>query len=419
MTKVLLIGNGAREHAIAAALARSDVEILAHMDKMNPGIASLASETSINTLMDSRKLPDTTGIDYAVVGPEGPLSVGVVDYLISKGIQCIGAVQEAARIETNKSFARRILDDVAKIANPKYVAARSVDALKKFEDSVGVENVVVKPDGLSGGKGVKIFGDHFDNRDDLEKYAITLLSKHGIVILEEKLIGTEFTVQAFVDGTSLELMPLVRDYKRAYDDDKGPNTGSMGSYSKANHMLGYVTDEDLTTASDIMLKTVIGIKKRTKLDYKGILYGQFMKTDKGIKVIEFNARFGDPEAMNVLSLLTTSLDDVFQSIIDGQVIKPDFEKKATVCLYIVPDGYPGPDVAQDSPISLIPGIDSEVYYASVYDQEGVMHTTGSRALGLLAKGDTVEEARSIVYKDAERVNGKIRFRSDIAKGVEE
>ncbi|MFW9919508.1 MAG: phosphoribosylamine--glycine ligase [Candidatus Thorarchaeota archaeon] len=417
MTRILLVGNGAREHALAAALTKADVEIIAHMDKVNPGIAALAKEVSINTLMDPRKLPDLEGIDYAVIGPEAPLSIGMVDYLDSNGIESIGPHQITARIETSKALARRVLEKVAKTANPQFEIIRSIDALRKFEDKIGVENLVVKPDGLTGGKGVKIFGDHFKTRDELEKYAKSLLIDHGIVILEEKMVGTEFTVQAFSDGKRLESMPLVRDYKRAYDEDQGPNTGSMGSYSREDHGLGYVTDDDLAIAKDIMQRTILGLKKQTSKEYRGILYGQFMKTSSGIKVVEFNARFGDPEAMNVLSILTSSLDDVFQSMIDGVVIKPAFEKKATVCVYIVPEGYPGPDVIKDKPISLVPGMESEVYYASVYDKDGVIHTTGSRAIGILAKGDSVPEARRIAYKDAERVNGKIRYRRDIAQGI--
>ncbi len=418
MTRILLVGNGAREHAIAVALSRSEVEIVAHMDKLNPGIASLAKEVNINTLMDPRKLPDLFGIDYAVIGPEAPLSVGVVDYLARNGIESIGPFQEAARIETSKAMARRVLENVAKEANPIFKIARSIDVLRKFEDEIGVENIVVKPDGLTGGKGVKIFGDHFSSREELEKYAESLLIDHGIVILEEKVVGTEFTVQAFSDGKRIEPMPLVRDYKRAFDGDQGPNTGSMGAYSREDHRLAYVTDEDLNAALDIMQRSIIGIKKMTKLEYRGILYGQFMKTTEGIKVIEFNARFGDPEALNVLSILRTPLDSVFQSMIDGNVLQPEFENKATVCVYIVPQGYPGPEVVKDKPLSIVSGVESEIYYASVYDKEGIIHTTGSRAIGILAKGNTVPEAREIAYKDAERVNGKIRYRTDIAEGVE-
>lgn len=417
MTRVLLVGNGAREHAIARALARSEVQIVAHMDKMNPGIAALTKEVNINTLMDPRKLPDLTGIDYAVIGPEAPLSIGMVDYLASNGIESIGPHQITARIETSKALARRVIEKVAKEANPRFEIVRSIDALRKFEDKIGVENVVVKPDGLTGGKGVMIFGDHFSKRDELEKYATSLLIDHGIVVLEEKLHGTEFTVQAFVDGKRMEPMPLVRDYKRAYDDDTGPNTGSMGSYSRENHGLSYVSEDDLATALDIMQRTIIGLKNQTRKEFRGILYGQFIKTQRGIKVIEFNARFGDPEALNVLSILKTPLDKVFQSMIDRNVIKPQFEKKATVCVYIVPEGYPGPDVVKDMPISTVPGIQSELYYASVYEKDGVIHTTGSRAIGLLAKGSSIAEAREMAYRDVDMVNGKVRFRSDIAQGI--
>ncbi len=418
MTRVLLVGNGAREHAIAVALARAEVEIVAHMDKRNPGIASLAKEVNINTLMDPRKLPDLVGIDYAVIGPEGPLSVGVVDYLTSNGVECIGPHQNTARIETSKVLARRVLEKVAKDANPRFEIVRSIDKLRNFEKKIGIENMVVKPDGLTGGKGVKLFGDHFHDRESLVKYASSLIIDHGIVLLEERMKGTEFTVQAFCDGKALAPMPLVRDYKRAYDDDKGPNTGSMGSYSRADHGLQYVSDSDLSNALDIMQRTINGLKKQSAREYRGILYGQFIKTEKGIKVVEFNARFGDPEAMNVLSILSSSLDDVFQSMIDGNVVKPSFEDKATVCLYIVPEGYPGSDTIKDAPISFVSGIKSETYYASVYEKDGIIYTTGSRSIGLLAKGDSVSDAREAVYTDAEKVNGKIRYRNDIAKDVQ-
>lgn len=418
MTRVLLVGNGAREHAIAIALKRDGVDIVAHMDKLNPGIAALASEVNINTLDDPNKLPDLLGIDYAVIGPEVPLSVGVVDHLRFQGIPSIGPRLEPARIETHKSFSRRLLQKYAKDANPKYTIARSIDAVKKFEKKNGISNMVVKPDGLTGGKGVKVFGDHFNSAREMENYATSLLIDHGIVIVEEKLQGTEFTVQAFSDGCNLEFMPLVRDYKRAYDGDAGPNTGSMGSFSRADHMLPGITDADLAKAKDIMKKVIPGIKKTTHIDYKGILYGQFMKSKSGIKVIEFNARFGDPEAMNVLSVLSTPIDEVFQSIINGNLVHPSFEKKATVCVYVVPEGYPGPDVVKDAPMSFVPGMQSDLYYASVYEKEGIVHTTGSRAVALLAKADTVGEARRIAYSDANMVNGKVRYRKDIAKDVE-
>jgi len=415
MTKVLLIGNGAREHAIAMALTRSDIEIHAHMEKMNPGIVGLCKEFTIGSTTETRKLPDLFGIDYAIIGPEAPLDAGISDFVASQGVPCIAPSKAAAMIETSKSFARIVIDQSTPKANPRFQVARSVDDLRRFEKKIGVENMVVKPNGLTGGKGVKIYGEHLNSRDELERYAIDLLHSTGIVVLEEKLKGTEFTLQAFSDGNRLEFMPLVRDYKRAFDGDTGPNTGSMGSYSTPNHGLPYVTPEDFEAAKVIMDATLIGIKKKSGSVYKGILYGQFMKTDSGIKVIEYNARFGDPEALNVLSILSSSMDEICQGIIDGNIGHVQFENKATVCVYVVPEGYPGPDVVKDSHIDLSVATSAELYYASVYEKDGQILTTGSRAIGVLGKADTVAQAREIANANASRIKGKVRFRSDIAQ----
>jgi phosphoribosylamine--glycine ligase len=415
MTKILLIGNGAREHAIATALSQSDVEIHAHMERKNPGIAKLCKEFTIGSTTEVKKMPDLFGIDYAIVGPEAPLEAGISDFLTSQGVPCVAPSRAAAMIETSKSFARIVIDQTTPKANPQFKVTRSVDDLRSFEKKIGVENMVVKPNGLTGGKGVKIFGEHLHSRDELERYVVDLLIKTGVVVLEEKLEGQEFTMQAFSDGAHLEMMPLVRDYKRAYDGDTGPNTGSMGSLSTPSHGLPYVTDEDYEAAKAIMNATLIGIKKKAGSIFKGILYGQFMKTESGIKVIEYNARFGDPEALNVLSILSSSFDEICQSIINGSLGQVQFENKATVCVYVVPEGYPGPDAVKDSPLDLSVATSAQLYHASVYEKEGKILTTGSRAIGVLGKGDTVALARDIAYANASRIKGKVRFRSDIAE----
>ena len=436
MTKVLLIGNGAREHAIAAALARSDVEVHAHMDRKNPGIAKLCKEFTIGSTTESKKLPDLWGFDYAFIGPEAPIEVGISDFITSQGVKCIAPSKAAGMIETSKSFARIVIDQTTPKANPRFKIARSVDDLRRFEKEVGVEDMVVKPNGLTGGKGVKIFGEHLNSRDELERYAIDLIFKTGVVVLEEKLEGSEFTLQAFSDGNRLEFMPLVRDYKRAFDGDTGPNTGSMGSYSTPNHGLPYVTPEDYVLLRKVLIFSFISSGPKPQVlfrealliqnrffsittdngsVFKGILYGQFMKTDSGIKVIEYNARFGDPEAMNVLSILSTSLDEICQGIIDGNLGQVQFENLATVCVYVVPDGYPGPDVVQDSPLDLSVATTAELYHASVYEKDGQILTTGSRAIGVLGKAESIEQAREIAYSNASRIKGEVRFRSDIAQ----
>ena len=415
MTKVLLIGSSAREHAIAMALTRADVEIHAHMDRKNPGIAKLCKTFTIGPTTVRKKIPDLFGFDYAIIGPEAPLDAGISDFITSQGVPCIAPSKAAALIETSKSFARIVIDQTTPKANPKFQVARSLDDLRRFEKKIGVENMVIKPNGLTGGKGVKIFGEHLNSRDELERYAIDLIIKTGVVVLEDNLQVTENTLQAFSDGERLEFMPLVRDYKRAYDGDKGPNTGSMGSYSAPDHGLPYVTPEDREVAKAIMDATLIGIKRKAGSVYKGILYGQFMKTDSGIKVIEFNSRFGDPEAMNVLSVLSTSMDEICQGIIDGNLEQVQFENKATVCVYVVPEGYPGPDVVKDSPLDVSVATTAELYHASVYEKDGQILTTGSRAIGVLGKADTVAQAREIAYANASRIKGKVRFRSDIAQ----
>lgn len=415
MTKVLLVGNGAREHAIATALAKSDVEIHAHMDRKNPGIAKLSKEFTIGSTTNPKKIPNLFGIDYAVVGPEAPLEAGISDFLISQGVPCVAPTRAASMIETSKSFARIVIDQTVPKANPRFKVTRSVDDLRKFENKIGVENIVVKPNGLTGGKGVRVFGEHLHSRDELERYAIDLLTKTGVVVLEERLEGKEFTLQAFSDGSKLKFMPLVRDYKRAFDGDTGPNTGSMGSLSMQDHRLPYVTPEDYQTAKDIMDATLIGIKKKAGSVYKGILYGQFMKTISGVKVIEYNARFGDPEAMNVLSILSTSMDDICQGIINGNLGQVQFENKATVCVYVVPEGYPGPDAMRDSPLDLSVATTAQLYHASVYEENNQILTTGSRSIGVLGTGDTLAKAREIAYANASRIKGKVRYRSDIAE----
>ncbi|MGQ4871252.1 MAG: phosphoribosylamine--glycine ligase [Candidatus Thorarchaeota archaeon] len=419
MTRVLLVGNGAREHAIAASLHVADVELVARMSRNNPGIASISREVSIGPLDDFTSYPSLDGVDYAVIGPEAPLAAGVVDFLEGRGVPCVGPNKTAARIETSKVFARQLLSEVAPRANPQFGVARSKEDIAELIETLGLENTVIKPDGLTGGKGVKIFGEHLASKDEVIDYASSLIAKDGVVVLEQKLSGIEFTVQTLVDGHRIVPMPLVRDYKRAHDNDTGPNTGSMGSYSQRDHGLSYISPSDLEEALDIMRAVVRGLAEKAGARYRGILYGQFMKTDRGIHVIEFNARYGDPEALNVLTILSDSADEVYQSLIDSRLIIPRFRNLATVCVYVVPQGYPGPDVVRDAEITIEEGTQSVIYYASVYEREGRIFTTGSRALGVLATAETVEEARQRAYADVSKISGPVRYRTDIAANVRE
>ena len=410
--KILVVGGGGREHAIASALARNRKTVIySVMAKKNPGISKLAKmvllcrETDVPRIVAFAK---ENGIEYAFIGPESPLEAGIVDALESVNIPCVGPTRAAARIETDKGFCRGLMEEHQIDGCPKYRLCRnSADAIAFINDHDG--DLVIKPVGLTGGKGVKIMGEQVDRAGAIA-YAATI---KGSIILEERLIGEEFTLQAFVDGTHLIPMPLVQDHKRAFDGDTGPNTGGMGSYTMPDHMLPFVTGTDYTRAFGIMRATVDALAK-TGHPYKGILYGQFMNTAKGPKVIEFNARFGDPEAMNVLSLLTSDLSEIMKRITSGTLSSAQvtFEKKATVCKYLVPEGYPDAPHAGD-PIHVGEMNGAITYYANVEERDGSLVTLTSRTLAFVGKGDTLEAAELIAEQAAASVNGLVRYRKDI------
>ena len=409
-----MVGNGAREHAIAKKIAEEQVELLAAMAKLNPGIAALSKQVDIMDLNKLENYSKYSDIDIAFIGPEAPLAVGVVDYLEEQGIPTVGPVKATARLEWSKAYARRVLTDNGIVGNPDYKICKNLKEIKDFLD-VHPE-VAVKPDVLTGGKGVKVTGQHLVNRGEVETYAGERIRDDGLVVLEEKLIGKEFTLQAYSDGKRLKFMPLVRDFKRAYNNDEGPNTGSMGSFSCADHDMPDLAEEAVEKGKRIMQETIDAMR-RTDGAYKGVLYGGFMVTKDDTYLIEYNCRFGDPEAINVLSLLEKPLIEVGYGIIEGKLPSFGFEKQATVCVYLTPEGYPIAPV-KDVPISVGEGIGSELYYASVYDDNGVIKTTTSRAIALLGKGDTVPEARRMVYGDVGKITGRLHYRTDIAEGIQ-
>lgn len=291
---------------------------------------------------------------------------------------------------------------------PEYRVCRDPEEARRFIESYDGD-LAVKPIGLTGGKGVRIMGEHVDVAGAVE-YAREI---GGSVVLEERLVGEEFTLQAFVDGEHLIPMPLVQDHKRAYEGDVGPNTGGMGSYSLADHMLPFVSRSDYEKALRIMTDTVAAMRAEGT-PYRGILYGQFMNTREGPKVIEFNARFGDPEAMNVLSLLESDFAGIVGHIIEGDLASSHvrFANKATVCKYLVPEGYPEAPRANE-PLTLGDYGDALLYYASVEEQNGTLHTLTSRTLAFVGRGKTLEEAEAIAEKAASSVSGSVFHRRDI------
>ncbi len=416
--KILVVGTGAREHAICNAV--KDAELYSIMSNKNPGISrvskfQISSEKDLNGV---KKYALKNHIDLAIIGPEAPLEMGLVNELQEVGIECVGPTMEAARIETDKAFMRDLFDNHKIGGSIVYKVFDNVEDAGDFIDEFG-QDVVVKPVGLTGGKGVKIVGEHLEDGEEAKKYVKEIInnkiSGHAQVVIEERLIGEEFTVQAFVDGESIVPMPAAQDHPHAYEGDQGPITGGMGSYSDRDGLLPFLDKKSYEESVKIMQDTINAVKNEVG-PYKGILYGQFMLCKDGPKLVEYNARFGDPEAMNVLPLLKTDFVDICQGIVDGNLKKAEFEKKATVCKYIVPKGYPETGKADQIIEVNEQKINDEgalVYYAAVNEKEDKIYTSASRALGLVGIGDSLAEAEEICENVTKYVKGDVYHRRDV------
>ncbi|MBT3663852.1 MAG: phosphoribosylamine--glycine ligase [Candidatus Marinimicrobia bacterium] len=417
--KILVIGSGAREHAIVRALGRSpqDKEIFCLASNMNPGIAELCDEILIGNFND----PDfvvsyakETDATLAIVGPENPLAAGIADALWDTGVKTVGPKKDLAQLETSKAFARNLLKEYDIPGGPKYQTFDAVGGVTDFLNELG-ENYVVKYDGLAGGKGVKVAGDHLHSHDEALAYCQELVDSDGEFVIEEKFVGEEFSLMSFCDGDNLKHMPAVQDHKRAYEGDTGPNTGGMGTYSDANHSLPFLTNNDISQALEINIQTARAIKDKFGVGYKGILYGGFMATASGVRLVEYNARFGDPEAMNVLSLLESDFIDICIGVADGTLDQVDvqFANKATVCKYAVPDGYPdSPVKGEPIDVSKVKNLDG-LFFASVDFKGTSLVEAGSRTIAMVGVADTISDAEALAEKEVSSISGPLFHRTDI------
>lgn len=411
--RVLLVGAGGRESAIAEALSK-DAELYVVAKHKNPGVMKLAKDYGLAKETDVQKVLEFAlkwSVDLAFIGPESPLEMGIVDVFEENGIPTVGPTKEAAQLETNKAFARQLMEKYKIPGRKLFRVFDDIEEMKAWIDEFG-KPVVVKPLGLTGGKGVKVVGYQLKDNEEAKEYAKALIEKDGKVLIEERTDGVEFTFQVFTDGKKVIPMPLAQDYPHAYEGDVGPITGGMGSYSCEDHLLPFVSKEDYQKAFETLKKTVEAMSKEG-IPYKGILYGQFMLSKDEPKIIEFNARFGDPEAMNVLPILKTSLVEIGEGIIDGNLKRAEFEQKATVVKYVAPKGYPTDpirgvrlQISEDK----IREEGAKVYYASI-DESFTM--LGSRALAIVGVADSLEEAEKIASHGIKHVNGEIFYRTDV------
>ncbi len=421
---VLIIGSGAREHAIAATLKRSpqSPDLLCFSGAHNPGIEQLCRRYATGSVTDAEAITAFArdqAATLAVIGPEAPLAAGVADALWAAGVPTVGPTRSLARIESSKGFARDLLAKHRIPGNPIFERIEpGVDAGARTAAMLGRlgERHVIKDDGLAGGKGVKVFGDHLHSMDESLAFCKELLDAGHAFVVEEKFEGEEFSLLSFTDGTVLRHMPPVQDHKRAFNGDRGPNTGGMGSYTAADGLLPFLTQVDILEAQAINERTVAALHAECGEPYRGILYGGFMATRDGVRLIEYNARFGDPEALNLLPLLDTDLLSVFRAITDGtlSVLHTAFLPEASVCKYIVPDGYPDAPRKGDAvilPGYLLPGV--SIFLSAVDVRAGELVATGSRTVAVVARAESITAAEGLCERFAGAVPGPFFHRKDI------
>jgi len=422
--RVLIVGSWAKEQiTIENISSNPDIEIFSYMDIRNPGIISQVKGYQIGSLYDISGIVNYAiekKIDLVIITTASPLSRGLVDALEDNHILAFGPVRLAARLEADKEFTRKLLKKYMPSAIPEFEVFEDPDSAIDHAEKLNWQ-VAVKPIGLTEGLGVRVFGEQLKDENEVIRYIHQInnqkIGGSSKVIIEEKIEGEEFTLQCFVRGDHIITTPAIQDFKRLLPGEKGPNTASMGSYSQKGYLLPFMEEKDYEKALEIIRVTLDGFQKETGKICSGFLYGQFMLTANGVKLIEYNFRPGDPEWMNTVIILKNNLLDVILRLLQGDDQALYFENQATVCKYIVPEGYPEKlyqhlDVDLDEKsLQEIHGL--KYYYSCGLDDTGKLNVGTERGIAFIAKAPTIEEANEKVDKAISLVNGKFYYRKDI------
>lgn len=418
MLRVMVIGSGAREHTLVWKLVQSPKVGEVYVAPGNAGTASMAYNLDLGPA-DIEALADTAqdeGIDLAVVGPEAPLSAGIVDLFQERGIPIFGPTREAAQIESSKVFTKKLLQRYG-IPGAQGVVFSSLAKAREYVKHHQTP-LVIKADGLAAGKGVTVAQSRQEALEVLSDIMERRLfgSAGDRVVIDECLFGREASLLAFTDGKSVVPMIPACDYKRVFDGDQGPNTGGMGGYSPP----GFFTPELVQTVEETVLRPVVEGMSREGKPYKGVLYAGLMLTSEGLKVLEFNARFGDPESQVTLPRLETDLVDILQAAIDGNLDGVNIEWSEDACVGVVmaSEGYPG-SYRKGLPITGLDELEEGilVFHAGTKAgaEPGQIYTDGGRVLTVAARGKTIAEARTKVYRNLPRIHFEgCHYRKDIA-----
>ena len=407
--KVLVIGSGGREHAIVEAISRSPKAEKIYAAPGNAGIAQLAEcvaikDTEVDKLLD---FAQSNAIDLTVVGPEASLAVGVVDRFREAGLKIFGPTKAATEIESSKDFAKRLMK--------KYdVPTADYATFTNYEEALayvkrGSLPTVLKYDGLAAGKGVVIATTMEEAEATLRDMLLDTKFGDGRVVIEEFLTGEEFSLMCFVAGSKICPMPVAQDHKRAYDNDEGPNTGGMGAYTE----LPFVSAEDHAYAMENIMQRVADALVEEGCPFTGVLYGGLMKTPHGIKVIEFNARFGDPETEVVLPRLKSDAVDLFMAVASDEQPAAEWSEGATLGIVLASKGYPG-SYDKGAVIRGAECVESKIYHMGTAIKDGELVTAGGRVMIVVAEAPTLREAQQKAEADVARIKCDNLFhRTDI------
>ncbi len=414
--KVLVVGGGGREHAIVWKLAKSPQIDEIYAAPGNPGIERLATcvNIAVENIPGLAEFAKKNNIDLTVVGPEAPLVAGIVDEFKNRGLTVFGPDKAAAQIEGSKIFSKNLMKKY-NIPTADYKVFEDPNDAISYIDTAPMP-IVVKADGLAAGKGVIIAPDRSTAKEAVKTMMIDkAFGKSGSrIVLEEYLEGPEVTVLAFCDGKRAVPMVSSRDHKRVFDNNKGPNTGGMGAVSPAP---AYTPEIAEIVERDIIQGTIDAMASEGA-PFQGVLYTGLMITKNGPKVLEYNCRFGDPEAQVVIPRLKTDLVEVMQAVIDGDLTnaKIEWKSEVAVCVVIASGGYPG----HYETGKVISGLDdaekngSIVFHAGTAEKDGKIITAGGRVLGVTALGKDVDEARKLAYESVSKIRFEgMHYRKDI------